>query len=352
LIKAGFAGEENVKCTVPSYVGRPKHARAMASASEAQLFVGAKAAELRGVLSLKYPMTHGIVRHWDDMEAIWRHVYSEMNVITEEHPVLLTEAPLNPRRNREKAAEVFFETFGAPALFISPQAVLSLYATGLTTGVVLDSGDGVTHAMPVYEGFSLEHAVMRSDIAGRDVTDQLALLLRRAGHIFHTSADREAVRQIKETECYLAMNPAKEECAERQYKLPDGTSVALGAERFRAPEILFNPSMVGLEYPGVPELLANSIKCADMDLRQTLFQSIVLSGGSTMFENFGARLMSEVRKLAPKDSKIRISAPPERKLTTFIGGSILASLATFKKMWVSKEEFEDEGLSILHRKAF
>jgi len=359
IMKAGFAGEDSVKCTFPSFVGRPKHKRVMAAAAEGDTFIGTRADELRGILTLKYPMAHGIVEDWNDMELIWRHIYSDMKVIAEEHPVLLTEAALNPRKNREKAAEIFFETFGIPALFVSAQAVLALYASGRTTGVVLDSGDGVTHCVPVYEGFALPHAMMRADVAGRDVTDHLMLQLRRCGHIFHTSAEREVVRQIKEQECYVAFNRQKEEqvehdksSAQQPFRLPDGTQIQLGAERFRAPEVLFHPSMIGLEYPGIHELLAYSINRADLDLRATLFSNIVLSGGSTMFNGFGDRLLNEVRKLAPKDIKIRISAPPERKFSTWIGGSILSSLATFKKMWVSKEEYEEEGASILHRKTF
>lgn len=327
----------------------------MAGPVEGDTFVGHRAEELRGILTLKYPMAHGVIEHWDDMELIWRHIYSEMKVIAEEHPVLLTEAPLNPRKNREKAAEIFFETFGAPALFVTAQAILSLYASGRTTGVVLDSGDGVTHAVPVYEGFALPHAVMRSDIAGRDVTEHLALQLRKTGHVFHTSAEREVVREIKEKECYLVVKEQAEHdkaSAQHQYRLPDGNTINLGAERYRAPEILFNPSLVGLEYPGIHELLAHSISRADLDLRQTLFSQIVLSGGSTMFEKFGERLLSDLKKLAPKEIKIRIAAPPERKMSTWIGGSILASLATFKKMWVSKEEYLEGDSSILHRKAF
>merc|ERR1719265_1005795 len=181
----------------------------MAGAAEGDLWIGSRAEELRGILTLKYPMGHGIVDDWNDMEHIWRHIYSEMKVVAEEHPVLLTEAPLNPRKNREKAAEIFFETFGTPALFVSWQAILALYASGRTTGVVLDSGDGVTHCVPVYEGFALPHAVTRADIAGRDVTAHLQSLLRRSGHIYHTSAEREVVRQIKEQECYVAFNPQK-----------------------------------------------------------------------------------------------------------------------------------------------
>merc|ERR1719440_432349 len=226
-MKAGFAGEDSVKCTFPSIVGRPKHKRVMAAAAEGDTFIGTRADELRGILTVKYPMAHGVVQDWNDMELIWRHIYSEMKVVAEEHPVLLTEAPLNPRKNREKAAEIFFETFGTPALFVSWQAILSLYASGRTTGVVLDSGDGVTHAVPVYEGFALPHAVTRADIAGRDVTMQLQSLLRRSGHIYHTSAEREVVRQIKEQECYVAINRQKEEQMEHDkssaapFRLPD-----------------------------------------------------------------------------------------------------------------------------------
>eukprot|EP00927_Polykrikos_kofoidii_P065660 TRINITY_DN61390_c0_g1_i1.p1 TRINITY_DN61390_c0_g1~~TRINITY_DN61390_c0_g1_i1.p1 ORF type:complete len:382 (-),score=56.21 TRINITY_DN61390_c0_g1_i1:173-1318(-) len=359
IMKAGFAGQETIKCAFPSFVGRPKHMRVMAGATEGDTFIGNRAEELRGILTLKYPMAHGIVEDWNDMELVWRHVYSEMKAVAEEHPVLLTEAPLNPRKNREKAAEIFFETFGAPALFVSWQAILSLYSSGRTTGVVLDSGDGVTHAVPVYEGFALPHAVTRADIAGRDVTDHLMTLLRRTGHIFHTSAEREVVRTIKEQECYVAFKPAKEEAAENeksspqhQFRLPDGTLIPLGAERFRAPEILFHPHNVGMEYPGIHELLGTAINRADLDLRMALYSQIVLSGGSTMFQGFGDRLLDEIRKLAPKDIKIRISAPPERKFSTWIGGSVLAGLATFKKMWVSKEEYEEDGAPVLHRKTF
>eukprot|EP01068_Selenidium_serpulae_P009604 Selendium_serpulae@DN5272_c0_g2_i3.p3 len=132
IMKAGFAGDDLPKCLFASFVGRPKHKRVMAGAVEGDVFVGTKAEELRGLLSLKYPICHGMVEDWIDMEHVWSHVYSEMKINSEEHPVLLTEAPLNPRRNREKSAEIFFETFSCPALFISAQAILSLYASGRT----------------------------------------------------------------------------------------------------------------------------------------------------------------------------------------------------------------------------
>ncbi|XP_077868772.1 beta-centractin [Saccoglossus kowalevskii] len=235
------------------------------------------------------------------------------------------------------------------------QAVLSLYATGRTTGVVLDSGDGVTHAVPIYEGFALPHSIMRVDIAGRDVTRYLQLLMRKEGYNFHTSAELEIVRTIKERGCYLALNPQKEEGSEIEktpYTLPDGSTLEVGPARFRAPELLFQPHLIGEECEGLHEVLSYAIQKSDMDLRRTLFANIVLSGGSTLFKGFGDRLLSEVKKLAPKDVKIRISAPQERLYSTWIGGSILASLDTFKKMWVSKKEYEEDGAKAVHRKTF
>lgn len=363
VMKAGFAGDDTLKCVFPSFVGKPKHHTVVtrlpfASDTEGESFIGKRAEELRGILTLRYAMSHGVVDHWDDMEAIWRHVYKQMPAQFDEHPVLLTEAPLNPRRNRERAAEVFFETFGCPALFVSSQAVLALLASGRTTGVVLDVGDGVAHSVPVYEGFALPHAIGRADVAGRDVTEQLMLQLRRAGYRLHTSAEREAVRQIKEQECYVAPRGVTDalgssaDLETRPFRLPDGSVVELGEERFRAPEVLFQPSLMGLEYPGVHEMLNQSIKKADMDLRMTLFSEIVLSGGSTMFHGFGDRLLSELKKLGPKNIKIRICAPPDRNFSTWFGGSMLAQLGTFKKMWISKDKYEEEGFHILHKKTF
>ncbi|KAK7732168.1 Centractin [Botryosphaeria dothidea] len=333
-----------MECYFPSYVGRPKHVRALAGALEGDVFIGPRAQELRGLLKINYPLEHGIVTDWDDMERIWQYVYAEeLKTVSEDHPVLLTEPPLNPRTNRDTAAQILFETFNVPALYTSIQAVLSLYASGRTTGVVLDAGDGVSHAVPVYGGFQINNAVQRIDVAGRDVTEHLQMLMRKSGYVFHTSAEKEIVRNIKESHSYVCLDPVKEEkewsgstarANEKsvEYKLPDGKKLKIGAERFRAPEILFNPELIGSEYQGVHQLVVNAINRTDLDLRKDLFGSIVLSGGSTLTKGFGDRLLHEVQRLAVKDMRIKIYAPPERKYTTWTGGSILAGLSTFKKV--------------------
>ncbi|KAK2733148.1 Actin-like protein [Myotisia sp. PD_48] len=360
-IRAGFAGEDLPKCYFPSFVGRPKHPRVLAGALEGDVFIGQRAQELRGLLRIKYPLEHGIVTDWDDMEKIWQWVYEgELKTLSEEHPVLLTEPPLNPRTNRDTAAQILFEQFNIPALYTSIQAVLSLYASGRTTGIVLDSGDGVSHAVPVYEGFAMPSSIRRIDVAGRDVTEYLQLLLRKSGYVFHTSAEKEVVRMIKEKTGYVAMDPRKEEkewsssggkpdSKVQEYILPDGHKLKIGAERFRAPEILFDPELIGLEYSGVHQIVVDAINRTDMDLRKALFANIVLSGGSTLCRGFGDRLLHEVQRLAVKDMRIKIFAPPERKYSTWIGGSILAGLSTFRKMWVSIDDWH-ENPDIIHTK--
>ncbi|KAL2353382.1 actin-like protein [Cryomyces antarcticus] len=360
-IRAGFAGEDLPSCFFPSFVGRPKHTRVLAGALEGDVFIGNRAQELRGLLKIKYPLEHGIVTDWDDMERIWQYVYGEgLKTLSEEHPVLLTEPPLNPRTNRDTAAQILFETFNVPALFTSIQAVLSLYASGRTTGIVLDSGDGVSHAVPVFEGFAIPSSIRRIDVAGRDVTEHLQLLLRKSGYVFHTSAEKEVVRDIKEKTSYVSLDPKKEAKdwmggagratgKSTEYTLPDGKKLKIESERFQAPEILFDPEIIGLEYPGIHQIVVDAINRTDMDLRKALFGNIVLSGGSTLTRGFGDRLLHELQRLAVKDMKIKIFAPPERKFSTWIGGSILAGLSTFRKMWVSIDDWH-ENPDIIHTK--
>ena len=277
----------------------------------------------------------------------------------DEHPILLTEPPHNPNSHREQLAEIFFETFRSPALFVAPPAVLSLYASGRTTGVVLDVGEGVTHCIPVYEGYALPHSIVRSDLGGSDVTKRLQLLLRKSGLAFSTTAEADYCSRMKEEVCYVNNVPTTESDyniqsgggseAKAQYQLPDGQVIDLSTERHRSSEVLFQPSLIGSEERPIHDVLLTSILQSDMELRSTLFSNVVLSGGSTMLPGLGDRLLYEVRSRAPERTKIRISAPPERRESAWVGGSILASLATFKNMWVSRKEYEEVGSSILHR---
>jgi len=371
FVKVGYAGSNFPEHVFPSIVGRPilrAEERASATAIK-DIMIGDEAAENRNYLQISHPMEHGIIRNWEDMKILWDYTFNEvMHVDTAGRKILLTEPPMNPKVNRQRMCQVMFEEYGFGGVYVAIQAVLTLYAQGLTTGVVVDSGDGVTHIVPVYEGFALSQLTRRLDIAGRDVTRYLIKLLLMRGYAFNRTADFETVRQIKEKLCYVSYDLDLDQRLSEEttvlvenYTLPDGRVIKVGSERFEAPECMFQPSLVDLEQPGMAELLFLTINSAALDVRGELYKHIVLSGGSSMYPGLPSRLEKEMKQLyltrvlagnpeRLNKFKIRIEDPPRRKHMVFLGGAVLADIMKQREeFWITKEEWEEQGIRALDK---
>jgi len=373
FVKCGFAGSNFPEFIFPSMVGRPI-LRASARVGDVEvkdLVIGDEASELRQMLECSYPMDNGIVRNWDDMKHLYDYTFgpTKLNVDPTHAKILLTEPPLNPLKNRERMGELMFETYGFNAMHVAIQATLTLIAQGLMTGVVIDSGDGVTHICPVYDGLSLPHLTRRLDIAGRDITKYLIKLLLLRGYAFNQSADFETIRQLKEKLCYVAYNVEKEEelslettVLVENSTLPDGRVIKISGERFQAPEILFQPHLVDVDSPGIAEMLFNTIQSSAIDTRQEFYKHIVLSGGSTMYPGLPSRLEREIKQLYLErvlkgdtgrlaKFKIKIEDPPQRKHMVYLGGSVLANIMKDRPtdFWITKENYNEIGPSIFNK---
>ena len=311
-----------------------------------------------GILKLRYPVKSGVFQNEQDILTLFNYIYSKLEINSEEikeHPVLVTEPLLNPYSNREKIATALFESLGVPALFFASQPILSLFATSNTSGVVLESGEGVTQSCVVYEGYSIPNSYMRYDYGGRTVTEYLQLLLKRVGYSFISSSEFEIVRKIKESSCYTILfnidtTRKTTDAGITQYYLPDGNHINLGEEKILAPEILFNPSLIGMEYPSFQEMVVTSLNKVDVELRNQLYSSIYLSGGNTYFKGIQEKLHTEIKKLSPKRMRPKLILPNNRKYSCWIGGNVISTLEVFKRMWITKHEWSDKGKKLIHSK--
>ncbi|XP_072897518.1 actin-6-like isoform X5 [Hemitrygon akajei] len=296
LIKSGISGDKEPRSIFYNVIGKPRQKSLIIGAGQKDFYIGEEAQAKRGVLSIKYPVEHGIVTSWDDMDKIWRYMYdNDLKIKPNERPALVTEAPLNPLGNRERMCQILFEGFEVPAMYVAVQAVLALYASGRTTGCVMDSGDGVTHTVPIYEGYCLPHAVLRLELGGRDLTEYLVRILTESGISFVST---------------------------------------------------------GIEAPGIDKLCFNAIMKCDIDLRRDLYANVILAGGSSLFPGIDERMLKELTKMVPTGTPVKVCAPAERKNSVWIGGSILSSLSAFRQMWVTDCEYKEVGANIVHRKCF
>eukprot|EP00457_Paulinella_chromatophora_P000784 gb/GEZN01000784.1/.p1 GENE.gb/GEZN01000784.1/~~gb/GEZN01000784.1/.p1 ORF type:complete len:1229 (-),score=235.98 gb/GEZN01000784.1/:12-3356(-) len=355
MMECGFAGDDAPRAIFPAIVGRPRHKGVMVGMGQKDSYVGDEAQSKRGILTLKYPLEHGVVTNWDDMEKLWHHsFYNELRCAPEEHHVLLSEPVLNPTSNREKLCQIMFETFNVPALLLVSSAQLVLVSSGKSSGVVLEIGEDMTTVAAIRAGRVIPESVMKLNIGGRLLVEYLTKLMSERGYSFTTTAERDITRDILEKLCYVAADLQQElataahsSSLEKNYELPDGQVISVGNERFRSLEALFEPSLVGVDGPGLDLMIAAAIAACPANLQPHLWKNVVVAGRSSSIQGLTARLQAELIKCSPMGSSVSVLQPTECKHSAWIGGSILASMN--RDNFISKDMYDQQGPQIIAR---
>ena len=352
--KAGFGEEEGPRIIYSSIVGYPKYDECMFGANDKEFFIGNDAEFRKGILKLNYSIKRGIDIDWNDLEKIYSCIFTLLSVELIEHNIMITEPIMNPKKNREKLSQIMFENFNVSGLYFEKQPILSLYANAKFTGFVVDSGEGLTQFAPISEGYSLSKGFMKLDLGGEDVTNYMLNMLNDIGANFSTNDDnneKKIIETIKEKACYVALNYEEELKSYKpfNYELPDGNQIIVGDQRIKCTELLFQPSNIGKKGDGIPKICYDLIQKCNINVKKDLYNTICLCGGNTMFEGFAERFKNEIKDLVPKSMKeeVKILAPTDRKFSTWIGGSILSTLSSFKSKWITKKDYEENGSKII-----
>lgn len=359
--KAGVSSKGSPQVVFPSTIGSPKYAGSMSRRRShlKDVYVGRDATNMKGVLRLEWPVRRGVVENWEAWETLIRHTFQEeLNLKPSEHPVLLAEATFAPGKNREKKAEIMFETFDVPALHVENEASLVLHAANASTGLVIDSGEGITQIVPLQNGIPLQRAMVELRIAGQDINRYLNRLLGGKGIYLDSSGGQEIVRDIKHKLTYLAVDFERElEKAkkfpnefEKEYVLPDGQTITLTEERFRAPEILYKPHLISTERTPLSQAVLDVILDCEIGLQPQLYKNIIISGGTSLISNFSERLKKDVTGLAPEERKVSINVKelPKREYGVWVGGATLASKDLFHTRKITQKIWHKEGANALY----
>ncbi|XP_050381392.1 actin-related protein 4-like isoform X3 [Argentina anserina] len=407
--KAGYAGNDAPTAVFPSVVGSVDEFSGSADGQrdsdkrkgKHNLYVGSEALGYRrDHMEVLPSIKNGVVVDWDAVEGIWDHAFRDCLLVDpKHHPVLLAEPSFNSQQQRERTAELMFENYQVPALFMVNNAVLTSFASGRATSLVVDSGGGSTAVSPVCDGYVLQKFVSSVPIGGEFLSDCLMKSLESKGmtikprysfkrketrpgefqvvdvdslnttESYKLYSKRIIASKIKECVCRAPDIPYEESSYSNipmtPYELPDGQTIKIGSDRFKIPELLFNPSLAqtipGVEsfaeiassFRGLPQTVIDCINKCDVDIRRELFTNILLAGGTASIQQLKERLEKDLLKESPQAAKVKVLASgnaTERKFSVWIGGSILASLGSFQQKWFSKAEYEEHGASYVHRK--
>ena len=367
-VKAGFSGEEKPKVIFKNYFGEPKYKRVLRTFDKEnkdsnEQYIGEDCDKFFGLMKLTYPVNHGVFEKEQDILTIINHVFTKLGINSQEikeHPILVTEPILNPYSNREKIAHTLLDNLGVPAIFFASQPILSLFSTSATSGTVLESGEGVTQSCVVYEGYSIPCSYERYNYGGKDITLYLKNLLKERGYHLYNSTEIKLFNDIKENLCYLEISKRNDYNINKKiinkdmtkYYLPDGSNIDIGDEKIKAPELLFNPELIGKEYLSFDDMIINSINKTEVEIQKQSYENIWISGGNTSFKEFNKRLVNEIKDKIDKNIKVNVlqneKIKPQHRC--WVGGNVISILEIFKKMWVTRSEWNEKGSGIIHIK--
>uniref|UniRef100_A0A182IZW9 Uncharacterized protein n=1 Tax=Anopheles atroparvus TaxID=41427 RepID=A0A182IZW9_ANOAO len=337
-IKAGLTGDDDPKRAVRNVVELSEAADGVVT----QCIGGLSGAPSARVV---YPVQRGVPTDWDALESVWEYTLRDvLKVAPEDHKILLTDRPLSARASRERAVQIVFEKVGAPATFVSMQALLALYAAGRLSGTVVDVGEGLTSVVPVHKNIPVREAIVNVELAGCDMVDYLAGAL--------SLADREIAREVLHKVCSVSDDLSKENTSTTfDYKASNGTCYAVGQERYHCGEALFNPAAIGRsQEKALPQLVVETLTSCKESQRKDLYANVILAGGSTMLGGFAERLQRELTSRVPATLRCKVVAPQNPMLSVWAGGCLVAQSPMFQQMWITKQEYEEFGAAIVHRK--
>ena len=353
-IKAGLFSNSSPSIRLNNIIGESLPIKNSSSLNKDH-YISSECDQYYNDLLIRYPIQRGVFVNDEDIQLIFEYILTQIGLNPEqmkEHPLLISEPINNKLSNSEKISEILFEKMNIPALIFAKQPLLSLISTGYSTGVVLESGSDITQSCVSCEGYLIKNSFFRCDYGGKDVTNVLKILLKQNNIDIRNNSldDTKILNEIKEKQCYI--KTLKDENDDfvsllSEYILPDGNRLKLNDEKILAPEILFNNKLIFAEDLTFHEMVISSIDKVDINIKDKLYKTIILSGGNTKFKGIEEKMIVNLSYLIPRGVDIKIKTQINPELNCWNGGKVIASLNIFNKMLVDKKEWEECGKNII-----
>lgn len=354
--KAGFAGEDSPRSIFPTLIAKSKNTDQNNSEQLHDFVVGNMTNSNVDIPSIRSPFRNGLVTAKDDIEKIFIHIFeNELHVDSERRPIVVSEPLENTREVRSCFAEVLFETFQIPSIYMGSSPQLALYSSCETTGIVLDVGDSFSQVASIFEWTQMPQTLIRNNLGGNVVSKYFQRCLKDTSYQFSGPNGVNNAKELKEKIGCIALDYQgelkKNDKLSVDYQLSPDSVIKVGNEVFSCPECLFQPSLAGVDCDGVANMIYESIMRSDIGLRDDLLNNVLISSGTTLFKGFEQRLEKELNALF-EGKTINLVAKPKRLNAVWVGGSIVGSLALFSQMVVTKEEFREVGVTSLMRRFY